>query len=238
MDKIINIQVEEKEKEILGVTLSYQENNQRKKKRYSIYNPDIKAILENVRTMLSEELAGLEDQNIKYNNWKNLSKLGIFFLGVYFLLLFFGAIPIGLWNVLLAFIFMSPSFVAMSMDNDENVKREEKILEMLEKITKTEKFMKSKAISRVNIMRKAIEKVIQSAEKTTSIVRNFVASINEGKEYPEEYNRNSEELKKFEEDFKEEIRKQIREERGKYEEALKRLENLAYGGDENGRRKR
>lgn len=242
MDKILDIKLEEIEKEIKNFIVYYTKDDKRKKINYSVYNPNINEILEKIKSTLLSEKNELNKRNEKYKFWLLFSKVGIFFAFIYLILILFNFNIPALLSVLIFIILFSPSIIAMGVGDKKDIDRELQVDEFLKKIEKIDNFVKVKGINKVRVAQKQISKSIQyGADKTSRAVKNFASDIiSVAMDEKEQKNQqvSAEKLKEFRRQIVSDIEKYNNNKGSEVDNSLDRLDNLVDSGQPMPRRKK
>lgn len=229
MDKILDIKLEEIEKEIKNIIIYYTKDDKKRKRNYSVYNPDINKIIEDLSNNLELEKKDLEEKNKPYKSWMDLTKTALLGTIIYLIFVTF-TMTFPPLTILIPFILtIAIAINTMSIGDKNDIDREQQVVELLKKVEKIDNFVKGKGIHRVKIAQQQISKSIQyGADKTAQAVKNFASDVIAATKEEKSYERKTslEDLKKLREEIEEEIKERQRNNSSKIDESLNRLDNL------------
>ena len=129
MDKILDIKIEEVEKEIKNFLVFYKKDNKKIKENYSVYNPDINKIIEDLSSNLQLEKKDLEEKNKPYKYWMDLTKTALLGTIIYLLFVTFTMTFPPLTFLIPFIITIAIALYTMSIGDKNNIDREQKVVE-------------------------------------------------------------------------------------------------------------
>ena len=229
MDKILDIKIEEVEKEIKNFLVFYKKDNKKIKENYSVYNPDINKIIEDLSSNLQLEKKDLEEKNKPYKYWMDLTKTALLGTIVYLIFVTFTMTFPPLTFLIPFIITIAIAINTMSIGDKNDIEREQQVVELLKKVEKIDNFVKGKGIHKVKVAQEQISKSIQyGANKTAQAVKNFASDVIAATKADKNYERKTslEDLKKLRKEIEEEIKERQRNNSSKIDESLNRLDNL------------
>ena len=236
MDKIMDIKLEEIEKEIKNIIIFYKKDDKRKKVNYSVYNPKINAIIEELSNRLQLEKEELEEKNKPYKSWMALTKAALLLSIIYLMFIVFvmSSTP-SLLSILPFLIPLGISLITMSNGNKKDIDREQHVNEMLKNIEKVDNFVKVKGINRIRVAQQQISKSIQyGTDKTISAVKNFASDViitakEDLKNNKGQTTISPEKLKELRRQIVEEIQERQKNKTSEVDNSLDRLDDLVDG---------